>query len=171
MLESVENLASKERDLDNGRLAIAIGSDHAGFALKETVRAGLEAEGYVVEDFGTRSDESCDYPDFALPVAEAVTSGKADRGILICGTGAGMAMTANKVPGIRAATCNEPYTAEYCRLHNDANVLTIGARVVSADDVMVIVDKFLSTSFEVENERHVRRLGKLDAVERKYTKA
>jgi ribose 5-phosphate isomerase B len=157
--------------LENGRLAIAIGSDHAGFALKETIRGGLEKAGYAVEDLGTPSEESCDYPDFALPVAEAVSSGRADRGILICGTGAGMAMTANKVSGIRAAVCNELYTAEYCRLHNDANILALGARIVSEEDAMVIVEKFLSTAFEADDSRHVRRLGKFDAVERKYMKA
>lgn len=150
---------------------IAIGSDHAGFSLKESLKARLEGSGYRVWDVGTDSETSCDYPDFGLKVAEAVAGGQAARGMLVCGSGIGMAMVANKVPGVRAAVCNDLYCAEYGRRHNDANVLTIGARVVSADEAARIVDVFLETDFEGEGEsgaRHLRRIKKIRGVEVKY---
>ena len=109
----------------------------------------------------------------ALAVAESVSQGVADKGVLVCGTGAGMAMAANKVPGIRAVTCNEPYTAEYCRLHNDANVLSMGSRIIDVADAMNVLDVFLSTGFEVDSEagaRHARRIEKIRDIERKYGK-
>jgi len=150
---------------------IAIGSDHAGFSLKENLKARLEGSGYRVWDVGTDSGASCDYPDFGLKVAEAVAGGQAASGVLVCGSGIGMAMVANKVPGVRAAVCNDLYCAEYGRRHNDANVLTIGARVVSADEAARIVDVFLETDFEGEGEsgaRHLRRIKKIRGVEVKY---
>lgn len=147
---------------------MAIGSDHAGYALKERLKAELEGMGYRVRDFGTHSEESCDYPDFAVRVAEAVAGGEALKGVLVCGTGAGMAMVANKVPGVRAAVCNEPYTAEYCRLHNDANVLAIGARVVEPGQEAGILRVFMGTGFE--GGRHSRRLEKIARVERAHVK-
>jgi RpiB/LacA/LacB family sugar-phosphate isomerase len=122
---------------------------------------------------GTGSQESCDYPDFALAVAETVSRGEASRGVLICGTGAGMAMVANKVPGIRAAACNEVYTAEYCRRHNDANVLTMGARVVDEETASRILKVFVENSFEgdlPEGARHTSRIEKIKQIERKYMK-
>ncbi|MBU1670224.1 MAG: ribose 5-phosphate isomerase B [Actinobacteria bacterium] len=149
---------------------VAIGSDHAGFLLKEALEDELVSGGYTVVDFGTDSEESCDYPDFGLAVAEAVSTGEAWRGVLVCGTGAGMAMVANKVPGVRAAACNEPYTAEYCRLHNDANVLTMGARIVDPQAAKRILHAFLDAEYEGEASRHERRLGKIRDVERKYMK-
>ncbi len=155
-------------------MKVAIAGDHAGFQLKEAVARELAEAGFAVTDLGTNSEEACDYPDFALKVAEEVAQGKADRGILVCGTGAGMAMVANKVPGVRAAACTEPFTAEHCRLHNDANVLTLGARVISPGAAMDIVRIFLATPYEGEKpdgERHRRRLEKVEGVERKYMKA
>lgn len=147
---------------------MAVGSDHAGYRLKERLKAELLDMGYTVLDYGTGSEESCDYPDFAVPVAEAVASGEASRGVLVCGTGAGMAMVANKIPGVRAAACNEAYTAEYCRLHNDANVLTMGARVLEPDEAVKILRKFMETDFE--GDRHSRRVGKITEVERAHMK-
>ncbi len=147
---------------------VAVGSDHAGYRLKERLKAELLDMGYTVLDYGTGSEESCDYPDFAVPVAEAVASGEASRGVLVCGTGAGMAMVANKIPGVRAAACNEAYTAEYCRLHNDANVLTMGARVLEPDEAVKILRKFMETDFE--GDRHSRRVGKITEVERAHMK-
>lgn len=147
---------------------VAIGSDHAGYRLKELLKAELLEMGYRVRDFGTDSEESCDYPDFGLPVARAVAGGEASRGVLVCGTGAGMAMVANKVPGVRAAACNEPFTAGHCRMHNDANVMTIGARVVEPDAAVGMLRLFMETGFE--GDRHTRRLEKIEAVEREYGK-
>jgi len=154
---------------------IALGSDHAGFELKEGIKSILQEMGYDVRDVGAHGKESCDYPDFALAVAEAVSEGAAWRGVLVCGTGAGMAIAANKVPGIRAVACNEPYTAEYCRLHNDANVLSMGSRIIDLEDAGKLLKIFLETPFEGEGAgeggaRHRRRLDKIAAIERKYLK-
>jgi ribose 5-phosphate isomerase B len=152
---------------------IAIGSDHAGFRLKESLKQMLAGSGYTVEDVGTHNEESCDYPDQALAVAEAVSGGRADKGVLVCGSGAGMAIAANKVPGIRAVTCNEPYTAEYCRLHNDANVIAMGSRILDLEDALNILKVFLETGFDGAGDsgaRHSRRLEKIRAIERKYGK-
>lgn len=156
-----------------GKLRIALGGDHAGFALKEALASRLEARGYAVDDLGTYSVEPCDYPDVARAVAEAVSGGKADRGVLVCGTGAGMAMAANKVPGIRAAVCNEPFTAEYCRLHNDANVIALGARIIEPEAAEKVLDVFLSTDYEgagAQGERHARRVAKIRELEKEYGK-
>jgi len=152
---------------------VAVGSDHAGYTLKERFKAELSAMGYQVRDMGTASAESCDYPDFALAVAEEVSRGEASRGVLACGTGAGMAMVANKVPGIRAAACNEAYTAEYCRLHNDANVLTVGARVVDEETAVGILKVFMESGFEgglPGGTRHRERVDKIKDAERTYMK-
>jgi ribose 5-phosphate isomerase B len=152
---------------------VAVGSDHAGYRLKERLKDELRRMGCEVSDIGTDSEESCDYPDFALAVAEAVSEGEASKGVLVCGTGAGMAMVANKVPGIRAAVCNEPYTAEYCRMHNDANVLTIGSRVLDPEAAVRILRIFMETGYEGERPdgaRHVTRLEKIRDVERMYMK-
>lgn len=147
-------------------MKVALGCDHAGYSLKEVVAGYLARAGHEVLDEGTYSEESCDYPDFAEAVALRVASGEAERGVIICATGIGMAMTANKVPGVRAAVCNDLYTARYSRLHNDANVLTIGSRVIGPGVAEGIVRIWLETPFE--GGRHARRLGKLDEVEKRH---
>lgn len=157
----------------NGLNTVAVGSDHAGYPLKENLIRELEEMGATVIDVGTDSEESCDYPDFALKVAEAVKEGRAARGVLACGTGIGMAMVANKVPGIRAAVCNDEYCARQARLHNDANVLTVGARVVDGGRAAGILRVFMETGFEGGGEkgaRHLRRLEQLREVERRYSR-
>ena len=138
---------------------LAIGSDHGGFALKEELKAHLDERGVAYKDFGTFSEESCDYPDVAEPLCRAVVAGEYDRGILICGTGIGMSMAANKVSGIRAALCGDCFSAEFTRRHNDANILTLGARVVGPGLALKIIDTFLDTPFE--GGRHARRIAKL----------
>lgn len=151
---------------------VAIGSDHAGYRLKERLKAELIEAGLSVEDLGTLSEDACDYPDFAEKVAEAVASGTAARGVLVCGTGVGMAIAANKVPGVRAAVCNDTYCARQARLHNDANVLTIGARVVDEELASEITRIFMETGFEGDSQagsRHSRRLSKIRDIERRYT--
>lgn len=142
-------------------MMLGIGSDHGGFALKEAVKAHLEARGIEYKDFGTYSSASCDYPDYGRAVALAVASGECDRGILICGTGIGISITANKVPGIRAALCGDCFSAEATRLHNDANILAMGARVVGEGLALKIVDTFLDTPFSGD-ERHIRRIRKIE---------
>lgn len=138
---------------------IAIGADHAGFDLKEKVREWLTRSGFESKDFGTYSSESADYPDFAHPVAAAVEKKEFDLGILICGSGNGVAITANKHQGIRAAICWNEELASLARQHNDANVLCLPARYISSDLAMKIIDKFLSSSFE--GGRHDRRVKKI----------
>lgn len=136
---------------------IAIGSDHAGFQLKEEIKAHLLKQGYEVNDLGCYSTASVDYPVFAKAVAHAVADGEAEKGIIVCGTGIGVNITANKVEGIRAALCHDCFSAEATRLHNDANVLTMGARVIGGGLALKIVDTFLTTPFSGE-ERHARRI-------------
>jgi ribose 5-phosphate isomerase B len=138
---------------------IAIGADHAGFELKEKVRDWLSRSGFESKDFGTYSGESSDYPDFAHPVASAVENKEFDLGILICGSGNGVAITANKHQGIRAAICWTEDLASLARQHNDANILCLPARYISSDLAMKIADKFLSSSFE--GGRHERRVKKI----------
>ncbi|MEW6185431.1 MAG: ribose 5-phosphate isomerase B, partial [Thermodesulfobacteriota bacterium] len=127
---------------------LIIGADHAGFEMKETIQRLLSALKIHWEDAGTFSKDSVDYPDIAFKVAEAVKSGRARRGILVCGTGVGMSMAANKVPGIRAALCNDLFTARMARAHNNANILTIGSRVIGPGLAEMIVRTFLETPFE-----------------------
>jgi ribose 5-phosphate isomerase B len=141
-------------------MRIAIGADHAGFKLKDHLRARLSAAGHDLQDFGTDSEASVDYPDYASLVAGAVARGDAERGILVCGTGTGMAIGANRHRGVRAAACVDLYTTRLCRQHNDANVLALGSRIVAAPLAEAIVDLFLSTEFE--GGRHARRVTKLD---------
>lgn len=136
---------------------IAIGSDHGGFELKKEVMAHLDARGLEYKDFGTYSDASCDYPVYGKAVAKAVASGECERGIIICGTGIGISIAANKVHGIRAALCGDCFSAEATRQHNDANVLALGARVVGPGLALKIVDTFLDTLFS-NGERHIRRI-------------
>ncbi|MBP1633495.1 MAG: ywlF [Acidobacteria bacterium] len=146
-------------------MRIAIGSDHAGYHLKEAVKRELAARSVEVEDVGTDSEASVDYPDFAAEVAERVASGRSDRGILVCGTGIGMAMAANKVPGIRAASVTDETGARLARAHNDANVLTLGGRVTPPDTAARLVRIFLDTPFD--GGRHQRRVDKISALERR----
>mgnify|MGYP004512115659 FL=1 len=140
---------------------IAIGSDHGGFELKKEIMAHLDARGLEYKDFGTYSDASCDYPAFGKAVAHAVADGECERGILICGTGIGMSITANKIPGIRCALCGDCFSAEATREHNDANILSLGARVVGTGLALKIVDTFLDTPFS-EDARHIRRISKIE---------
>lgn len=144
-------------------MRVALGADHAGVALRADVMARLTARGVEIEDFGTLSDESVDYPDYAAKVAEAVASGRVDYGVLVCGTGLGMAIAANKVPGIRAVAVIDMESTRLARQHNDANVLALGARVTPKDDLLTIVDTFLDTPFE--GGRHQRRVDKITALE------
>ena len=145
-------------------IVVALGADHAGFPLKEDLKAWLIAEGYDVVDFGTQSADSVDYPDYAAAVGSAVTAGKADRGVLVCGTGIGMAMVANKVPGVRAAACSDAYTARMSREHNDANILALGARITGRDAAIEILETWLRAEFA--GGRHARRVEKIVELDR-----
>ena len=140
---------------------IGIGSDHGGFELKEKVKKHLEERGLEYKDFGTYSADSCDYPVYGRAVAKAVASGECDRGILICGTGIGISITANKVKGIRAALCSDCFSAQATREHNDANILAMGARVLGDGLALKIVDTFLDTPFSGD-ERHIRRISMIE---------
>ena len=140
---------------------IAIGSDHGGFQLKQEIMQHLASRGETFTDFGTYTGDSCDYPDYGKAVARAVAAGEYERGILICGTGIGISIAANKVPGIRAAVCGDCFSAEATRLHNDANILALGARVVGPGLALKIVDTFLDTPFS-NDERHMRRIAKIE---------
>ena len=140
---------------------IAIGSDHGGFELKEKLMEHLSERGLEYKDFGTYSSASCDYPVYAKAVANAVASGECDRGIIICGTGIGVSITANKVHGIRAALCGDCFSAEATRQHNDANVLCMGARVVGEGLALKIADTFLDTPFS-NDERHIHRISMIE---------
>lgn len=150
-------------------MKIAIGCDHGGFNLKPVLIDYLNKRGIEFKDFGTFTADSCDYNDYSLPVANAVASGEFDRGILICGTGIGMSISANKVKGIRCAHCHDVFSAKMTRLHNDANILAMGERVIGPGLMLEIVDAFLNTDFSFD-ERHVRRVGKIKALEEKNFK-
>ena len=145
-------------------MKIALGADHAGYELKEKLKQRLVQEGYQVDDRGTVSNESVDYPDFAKKVGEEVAAKQADLGVLVCGSGIGMAIAANKVPGIRAANVSSEYEAQMSREHNNANVLAIGSRILDEQKAYGIVDKFLKTQFA--GGRHERRVEKIAAIER-----
>ena len=140
---------------------IGIGSDHGGFALKEAIKKHLEERGLEYKDYGTYSSASCDYPVYGRAVAKAVAAGECELGILICGTGIGISITANKVPGVRAALCSDCFSAEATRQHNNANILALGARVVGEGLALMIVDTFLDTPFS-NDERHVRRISMIE---------
>ena len=140
---------------------IAIGSDHGGFALKQALMKHLEARGLAYKDYGTYTEASCDYPVYAKAVANAVANGECERGIIICGTGIGVSITANKIPGIRAALCGDCFSAEATRQHNDANILCMGARVTGEGLALKIADIFLDTPFS-EDERHKRRISMIE---------
>ncbi|MBQ3482260.1 MAG: ribose 5-phosphate isomerase B [Oscillospiraceae bacterium] len=140
---------------------IALGCDHGGFELKQEIMAHLEKRGLAYRDFGTYTKDSCDYPVYGKAVAKAVASGECERGILICGTGIGISITANKIPGVRAAVCTDCFCAEATRLHNDANILALGGRVVGPGLALKIVDTFLDTPFSGD-ERHKRRISMIE---------
>ena len=144
-------------------MKIAIGNDHAAVEMKEHIKKHLEAKGYTVVDFGTNTSESTAYAIYGKKVADAVASGECDYGVLICGTGIGISLAANKVKGIRAAVCSEPYSARLTRLHNNANIIAFGARVVGIGMAEMIVDEFFSTEFE--GGRHQTRIDMITDIE------
>lgn len=148
---------------------IAIGNDHGGFSLKEVIISYFKDEGIAYKDFGSFSTEAVDYAEVALTIAEAVARGEFEKGILICGTGIGIGIAANKVPGIRAALCSDTFSARASRQHNDANILTFGERVIGAGVALDIVDTWLKTQFSGD-ERHERRIQKITDIEKKYMK-
>ena len=145
---------------------IALGADHAGFHLKEALKGWLIDHGYQIVDYGTHSTEPVDYPDYAAQVAEAVADQKVDRGVLVCGTGIGMTIAANKVPGVRAALCSDLYTARMSREHNDANVLALGGRLMGSEMALDILRMWLETDFA--GDRHRRRRDKIGDLERRH---
>lgn len=140
---------------------IALGCDHGGYALMQEIKEYLDEKGYAYEDMGTYSREAVDYPDYAKKVARAIEEGRCDKGILICGTGIGISIAANRYPHIRAALCTDCFMAELTRLHNDANVLALGGRVLGAGLAIKITDTFLHTEFSKE-ERHKKRIAGID---------
>ena len=140
---------------------IALASDHGGFGLKQEVIAHLKERGLEYQDYGCYSEESCDYPEYAHKAAHAVADGTCECGILICGTGIGISIAANKVPGIRAALCHDCFSAQATKEHNNANMLAMGARVVGPGLALKIVDTFLDTPFS-NDERHIRRIAKIE---------
>ena len=150
-------------------MKIAIGSDHAGYELKEEILHLLASQQIEFLDFGAFSTESVDYPDYGIKVAEAVAAGEFDLGILVCGSGIGMSIVANKVPGIRAALCIDTYCAKFSREHNNANILVLGGRVVSKDTALDIVKTWLSTDYPGEH-RHARRIEKISEIEKRFNR-
>ena len=148
-------------------MKIAIGCDHGALTLKNSLITHLEGCGYEVEDFGTYTEKSCDYPYFAAAAAQAVADGKCDRGIVLCTTGIGVSVTANKINGIRCALLSDPWTAKMTRLHNDTNMMAMGAGIVGENLAYEIVDTWLDTEFSGE-ERHQRRIDKVMALEKLY---
>lgn len=147
---------------------IAIACDHAGLSLKDEIIKHLTEKNLKVKDFGTFDTNSCDYPDFAYPASKSVAMGECEKGILVCGTGVGMSMCANKVKGVRCALCGDCFSAQATRQHNDANMLALGARVTGAGLALKIVDTFLETPFE--GGRHQRRIDKISDIETKESK-
>ena len=150
-------------------MKIAIACDHGGLNLKNAMKAYVEKLGHETVDFGTYTNDSCDYPDFAAAAAEAVASGECERGIVVCSSGIGVSIVANKVPGVRCAHCHDLYCAKYTRLHNDANMIAFGEKVVGEGMMQELVYTFLNTEFE-GGERHERRVAKIKALEEKYSK-
>ena len=142
---------------------IGIGNDHGGFELKQEIIKHLEQRGLEYKDYGAKGTESCDYPVYAKEVARAILDGECEKGILICGTGIGISITANRIKGIRAALCHDTFSAEATREHNNANILALGGRVVGPGLALKIVDTFLDTPFS-EDERHIRRIGLIEEV-------
>lgn len=149
-------------------MKLAIGCDHGGYNLKTAILEHLDKKGIEYKDFGCYSIESCDYPDFAEKVAEAIVNGECERGIIVCGTGIGISIAANKVPGIRAAHCTDTFSAKASRQHNDANILALGERITGVGLALDIVDAYLEAEFE--GGRHQRRIDKITEIEKKYSK-
>jgi RpiB/LacA/LacB family sugar-phosphate isomerase len=150
-------------------MRIAIGADHAGFDLKQIIAAYLRYHGHEVIDEGTDSDQPVDYPDFAEAVAKTLLTGKAERGLLICGSGVGASVSANKIPGIRAGLCHNTYSARQGVEHDDMNILVLGARVIGVEMARELVDNFLAAKF-IGEERHRKRIDKIRALEQRYGK-
>lgn len=150
---------------DLSALRVAIGGDHAGFPLKTVISEKLNGRVASLVDCGTDSEESCDYPDFAISVSQAILGGRADRGLMICGSGVGVSVAANKIPGIRAAICHDTYSAHQGVEHDDMNVLCIGGRIIGSELAMEIVTAFLGAQY-TPSERHARRLDKVLEIER-----
>ena len=148
-------------------MRVAIGADHAGYALKEELVSRIAGSGHSVLDLGTHSEDPVDYPDYAEAVARAVAEGRADRGLVVCGSGAGASIAANKVKGIRCAVTHDTYSAHQAVEHDDANVIAVGSRVIGANVAAEIVDAFLGARFTGE-ERHVRRLAKVTGLEERF---
>lgn len=149
-------------------MKVAFGCDHGGFVAKQAVFDYFKANGIEFKDFGTFSEDSCDYPDFALPVSESVAKGEFDYGVLICGTGIGMSIVANKVNGIRCAHVTDEFSAEMTRRHNNTNIIALGARITKVEDIVKYVQIFLTTPFD--GGRHQNRINKIQLVEDKYSK-
>lgn len=143
---------------------IALGSDHGGFALKQAVKEYLDSKNIAYRDYGCYSEDSVDYPDMAKPACEAVVNGECEKALLFCGTGIGISMAANKIKGIRAACCSDYFSAKYTRLHNDANALCLGGRVVGSGLALELIEVFLNTEFE--GGRHSARIEKIHALEK-----
>ena len=151
-------------------MKLVIGSDHAGFPLKEEVRAYLAKKGHEVVDLGVHSTEPSDYPDSAEAVGEAINAGVAKRGILICGSGVGVCVAANKIPGIRAGMCHDHYSAHQGVEHDDMNVIVLGARIIGAETAYDVIEAYIAARFISEEPRFVRRFNKVMAIEAKYSK-
>ncbi|MBE3574434.1 MAG: ribose 5-phosphate isomerase B [Firmicutes bacterium] len=151
-------------------MPVALGADHGGYRLKEEIRRYLEQKGLPVQDFGVYSEDPADYPDLAEKVADAILDGRCSWGLLVCGTGIGMSIAANKIAGVRAALCHDSYTARMARAHNDANILVLGGRVLGGGSALEIVDAWLAATFTQE-ERHRRRLAKIAALEHRKEKS
>ncbi|MCB2297721.1 ribose 5-phosphate isomerase B [Clostridium tagluense] len=149
-------------------MKIALGSDHGGLNLKKHIILHLESKNIEVTDLGTYTEDSCDYPDYALKVAKVVVEEQFELGILICGTGIGIGIAANKVPGIRAALCHDTFSAHASREHNNANILTLGERVIGVGLALDIVDAFINAKFQ--GERHQKRINKITEIEKEYSK-
>lgn len=150
-------------------MRVAVAADHAGFEMKRDLAGTLAQQGHEILDLGTHSSATVDYPDIAEAVATAVRNGQVDRGVLVCGSGAGVAVAASKFPGVRAAVCHDCYTARQAVEHDDVNVLCIGARVVGPALARTLAETFLAAAFDAE-ERHMRRLAKIDAIEARFAR-
>jgi ribose 5-phosphate isomerase B len=148
-------------------MKVVVGADHAGYALKETIKQYIETLGHSVLDIGTNSTDAVDYPDFARAVGEAIVRGDGERGVLICGSGVGASIAANKIPGVRSAICHDSYSAHQGVEHDDMNVLTLGSRVIGDELAKELVRHFLAASFS-HDERHARRLKKVQQIEADY---
>lgn len=167
--ENIPVASEKKVEKEKYKGKVAIGSDHGGFQLKEAIKKYIEEIGYTVLDIGTSSEEPCDYPDFAFAVAKLVSTGEADKGIMIDAVGVASAIVANKISGIRAAACQTEYAARSCREHNDANVLTLGGRILGLDLAKNIVNIFLNTEFA--GGRHQKRIDKINDIDIRYRKS